>query len=80
MAQQVIPPGAAIASEPWLAWQNLHLERNGALFEVHGLVRFKAPDTADIVRDAILRQQPAAFREEIPQSLETMRLVNFQGF
>jgi hypothetical protein len=41
-----------------LAWQNLQLERNGALFEVHGLVRFKVLDTADIVRDEMLRQLP----------------------
>ncbi|MGA9862429.1 MAG: hypothetical protein WBQ19_09960, partial [Terriglobales bacterium] len=45
-----------ITSEPWLAWQNLQLERNGALFEVHGLVCFKVLDTADIVRDEIYRQ------------------------
>ena len=30
-----------IASEPWLVWQFSQLERNGALFGAHGLVRFK---------------------------------------
>jgi len=80
MGRTEFPDLKPITSEPWLSWQNLQLERNGALFEVLGLVRFKVLDTADIVRDAILRQQPAAFREDPPQSLETIRLVNFQGF
>ena len=31
------------------------LERKGAIFRVHGLVRSKVLDTADIVRDAMLR-------------------------
>jgi hypothetical protein len=26
----------------WLVWQNLQLERNGALFGVHGAVRSKS--------------------------------------
>ena len=51
-----VPDLKPITSEPWLAWQNLQRERNGALFEVHGLVRFKVLDTADIVRDAIFHQ------------------------
>ena len=35
----------------------IHQQRNGALFRVHGLVRSKVLDTADIVRDAMLRQR-----------------------
>jgi len=31
-----------ITSGPWLVCQNLQLERNGALFGVHGLVRSKS--------------------------------------
>ena len=31
-----------ITSEPWLVWQNLQRERNGALFGVHGAVRSKS--------------------------------------
>ncbi len=34
----------------------LQLERNGAPHRVHGLVRSKSLDAADIVRDAMLRQ------------------------
>jgi hypothetical protein len=46
-----------ITSEPWLAPAIVfQLERNGALFGVHRVVRFKMLDTADIVREAILRQ------------------------
>ncbi len=36
--------------------------RNGALFRVHGLVRPIVLDTADIVREAICRQQADGFR------------------
>ncbi len=43
-------------SGPWLVWQNLQRERNGALLGVLGLVRSKSIDNADIVRDAILQQ------------------------
>jgi len=46
-----VPNLKLIASEPWLDTALLHLERNGALFGVHGLVRSKGLDTADIVRD-----------------------------
>jgi hypothetical protein len=44
----------------------LQLERNGALFGVHGLLRSKSLDTADIVREAMLQQQfTVPLREEL---------------
>jgi hypothetical protein len=41
----------------------LQLERNGAPHRVYGLVRSKSLDAADIVREAMLRQQ----RELVPE-------------
>jgi hypothetical protein len=43
-------------------------ERNGALFGVHGLVRSKVLDAAEIVRDACL-QQAEASGLELPHSV-----------
>jgi hypothetical protein len=40
--------------------QKLQRERNGALFGAHGVVHSKVIDSADIVREAILRQQSAS--------------------
>jgi len=37
-----VPDLKRITSGPWLVWQNLQRERNGALFGVHGLVRSKS--------------------------------------
>jgi hypothetical protein len=49
---------------PWLVEQKqrLQLERNGALFGVHGLCAPRVLDTAEIVRDAIFQQTRAALR------------------
>jgi hypothetical protein len=44
----------------------LQLERNGVLFGVHGLVRSKSLDAADIVREAMLRQQVLGIASELP--------------
>ena len=60
----------------------LHLERNGALFGVHGLVRSKGLDTADIVRDgdfSLVDQRPRSFRvaddPEVGESTDTSGLL-----
>jgi hypothetical protein len=44
-----------------VGWAHFQRERNGALFRVHAVVCAKVLDTADIVREAILRQLQSWF-------------------
>jgi hypothetical protein len=51
------------------------LERNGALFGVHGVVRSKVLDTADIVREAIFRQPFKAQAKDPCSSLSILTVL-----
>ena len=66
-----------IASEPWVGMALLQLERNGALFYKCMLqCARKLLDTADIVREAMLRQQPLV--SGLPTIRERLRALLFR--
>jgi hypothetical protein len=52
MGRTEFPDLQLIERELWLDTALIQIERNGALFGVHGSVRLERLDTADIVRDA----------------------------
>ena len=64
----------------------LQLERNGALFGVHGLVRPKVLDGNDIVRDAMFRQlrtragNPGTTRSLVPTAKRLLHLCETTNF
>jgi hypothetical protein len=57
-----------IASEPWLDMALPQLERNGALFGVHGLVRSKKHLTPPTLLEMVMLRQFAANEAECNQS------------